>query len=244
MARLSRTVRVETIAPGRHRPLRPTEDVIFSDRREAGRQLAQQLLSYRGQNCIVLGIPRGGVPVGYEISQALGCPLDAIVPRKLPIPWSPEAGFGAIMPDGTRVLNEPMVRELGLSQNEIDSIAKNVLREVQRRQAAYRGNRPEPELANRVVIITDDGLATGYTMIAACLAVRKRNPASIVVAVPVSPRSSAMEVEKAADRLLVLHISDRLAFAVASFYEEFPDMPDEDVARYLEEAGRRETQAS
>jgi putative phosphoribosyl transferase len=213
--------------------------VIFKDRQEAGRQLAQRLLSYRGQDCIVLGIPRGGVPVGYDISGELSCPLDVIVPRKLPIPWSPEAGFGAIMLDGTRVLNAPMVRELGLSESQIDTIAANVLGEVQRRQAAYRGSRPDPVLAGRTVIIVDDGLATGYTMIAAAKAVRKQQPAAVVVAVPVSPRRSAAEVEKVADRLVVIHISNRLAFAVASFYEEFPDMADEEVIEYLSRAAER-----
>jgi putative phosphoribosyl transferase len=126
-----------------------------------------------------------------------------------------------------------MVRDLGLSESEIDAIARNVLREIQRRQTAYRGDRPEPRLGGRVVILTDDGLATGYTMIAACVAVRKKNPASIVVAVPVSPRASAAEVQKVADQLVVIHLSDRLAFAVASFYEEFPDMPDSEVIEYL-----------
>jgi len=213
--------------------VRPMTEITFADRRDAGRQLAQRLLSYRGQDCLVLGIPRGGVPVGYEISQALNCHLDVIVPCKLPIPWSPEAGFGAVMPDGTRVLNERMVGELGLLQDEIDSIAQNVLSEVRRRQAVYRGDRPEPELEGRVVIITDDGLATGYTMIAACVAVRKRSPGSIVVAVPVSPRTSAAAVHKVADRLVALHLSDRRGYAVASFYDEFPDMGDDEVTEYL-----------
>jgi putative phosphoribosyl transferase len=126
-----------------------------------------------------------------------------------------------------------MVRDLGLSASEIDAIARNVLREIQRRQTAYRGDRPAPRLGGRVVILTDDGLATGYTMIAACVAVRKKTPASIVVAVPVSPRASAAEVQKVADQLVVIHLSDRLAFAVASFYEEFPDMPDSEVIEYL-----------
>jgi putative phosphoribosyl transferase len=216
----------------------------------------------------VLAIPRGGVPVGYEVSRVLGCPLDVIVPRKLPIPWSPEAGFGAIMPDGTRVLNERMARQLGLAADEIAEIAEEVLDEVRRREAAFRGNRPPPAVAGRAAILIDDGLATGYTMIAAVRAVRKRGPSSVVVAVPVSPRDSANQVARDADEVLlrlakysdiaksgksrpepgknapvhcnsymrdsiVLHISDDYPFAVASFYQQFPDLTDEEVRGYL-----------
>ena len=181
----------------------------------------------------MLGIPRGGVPIGYEISRSLNCPLDVVVPRKLPVPWSPEAGFGAVMPDGTRVLNEGMVANLGLSEQEIDRIAESVLREIKRREALYRGNQPQPELAGKVVILTDDGLATGYTMLAAVKAVRKQEPASIVVAVPVSPRDTAREVAHEADEMVVLYISDQYPFAVAMFYHDFADMTDEEVIGYL-----------
>jgi len=207
--------------------------MVFRDRRDAGRRLAERLVSYRGRDCIVLGIPRGGVPVGREISQTLDCSLDVLVPRKLPIPWSPEAAFGAVMPDGTRVLNEEMLPHLGLSEREVDRIIETVLKEVRRREAAYRGRRPPPELAGKVVILTDDGLATGYTMLAAVKAVRKQEPASIVVAVPVSPRDTAREVARAADEMVVLHISDQYPFAIALFYQQFPDMTDEEVIRYL-----------
>jgi putative phosphoribosyl transferase len=207
--------------------------VPFVDRRDAGRQLGQQLLAYRDRDPIVLSIPRGGVPVGYEVSQALGCPLDVVVPRKLPIPWSPEAGFGAIMPDGTRVLNERMVRQLGLSPDEIDEIAAEVLAEVRRREATFRGSRPPPIVEQRAAILIDDGLATGYTMIAAVRAIRKRSPSSIVVAVPVSPRDSANEVARDADEVVVLHTSDEYPFAVASFYQHFPDLTDAEVRSYL-----------
>jgi putative phosphoribosyl transferase len=207
--------------------------VLFRDRRGAGRRLGQRLLPYRERDPIVLAIPRGGVPVGYEVSGALGCPLDVIVPRKLPIPWSPEAGFGAIMPDATRVVNERMVRQLGLSADEIVEIAQEVLVEVRRREKAYRGDRPPPALEGKTAILVDDGLATGYTMIAAVRAVRKRGPASVIVAVPVTPRSSAQEVGREADEVIALHISDEYPFAVASFYAEFPDMRDGEVRRYL-----------
>ncbi len=209
--------------------------VVFSDRREAGRHLAERLLGFRERECIVLGIPRGGVPVGYEISSALECPLDVVVPRKLPVPWSPEAGFGAVMPDGTRVLNRPMVAQLGLSASDIDGIAAEVLREVRRRERAYRGDRPAPELAGRVAMLVDDGLATGYTMLAAIEAARKQGAEEVVAAVPVSPRDSAERVGRAADSSIVLHVSRMLPFAVASFYRSFPDLSDEAVRRLLEE---------
>jgi putative phosphoribosyl transferase len=212
---------------------KPGMRALFDDRREAGRRLAERLLPYRERDPIVLAIPRGGVPVGYEASRALGCALDVIVPRKLPIPWSPEAGFGAIMPDGTQVLNERMVRQLGLSADEISEIAEQVLAEVRRREKAFRGERPPPEVEGKAAILVDDGLATGYTMIAAARAVRKRGPGAVIVAVPVSPRSSAQEVAREADEVIALHISDEYPFAVASFYGEFPDMTDEEVRSYL-----------
>ncbi len=208
--------------------------ILFTDRLDAGRQLAKRLLSYRGQDCIVLGIPRGGVPIGYVIGKELDCPLDVIVPRKLPIPWSPEAGFGAVMPDGTRVLNERMVEALGLPPHQVDGIAQRVMLEVQRRTQVYRDDRPPPEIAGRVVILTDDGLATGYTMLAAALAVRKQGPKELVVGVPVSPRGTAAEVQKVVDKLVVLHVSDAMPFAVAGFYQAFTDMSDDEVKYYLE----------
>lgn len=208
--------------------------MVFTDRQEAGRKLAERLSSYREQDCLVLAIPRGGVLVGYEVARALDCPLEVIVPRKLPIPWSPEAGFGAVMPDGTRVLNERMVADLGLTQVQIDGIVTRVLAEVRRRETLYRGLRPEPDLTGKVVILTDDGLATGYTMLAAVQAARKSSPKEIVVAVPVSPRGTAREVSRVADKLVALHLSDALFFAVAAFYYNFHDVPDAEVKQYLD----------
>jgi putative phosphoribosyl transferase len=208
---------------------------LFDDRYQAGELLAQRLLPYSGPACIVLAIPRGGVPVGYEVSKALACPLDVIVPRKLPIPWNPEAGFGAVMPDGTRVLNDEMVARLGLAPQRIEDITRGVVREVRRRELAYRKDRPHPRLSGQTVILVDDGLATGYTMRAAVEALRKQTPAAVVVAVPVAPRNTAEEIERVADEVVVLHIVEEYPFAVASFYGSFPDLSDAEVKRLLTE---------
>jgi putative phosphoribosyl transferase len=161
--------------------------MIFKDRHDAGRQLAERLLLYRC-NAVVLAIPRGGVPVGYEVSRGLDVPLDIIVPRKLPIPSDPEAGFGAVAPDGTVVLNEALMWYLGLSTEEIERIIGEVLGEVRRRIREYRGDRPLPRLSGKNVIVVDDGLASGYTMIAAVRALRKERPRRVIVAVPCSTK--------------------------------------------------------
>jgi len=211
--------------------------MIFKDRYDAGRKLAERLAEYRGK-AIVLAIPRGGVPVGYEIAKRLDLPLDLIIPRKLPIPSEPEAGFGAIAPDGTIVLNEDMVRYLGLSAEEIKEIAEIVLDEVKRRVSEYRGDRPLPGLKGKTVIIVDDGLASGYTMIAAARAVKKGRPKKLVIAVPCSPRTSVERLEKEADKVICLAIQPYGSFAVASFYEKFPDLSDEEVKGLLAESMR------
>jgi len=208
---------------------------LFEDRREAGRRLAERLLVYR-HNAIVLAIPRGGIPIGYEVARRLGVPLDLIVPRKLPIPSDPEAGFGAVAPDGTVVLNEMLVALLGLSTEEIERIVEEVLREVRRRIREYRGDRPFPDLSGKNVIVVDDGLASGYTMIAAVRAIKKVRPRRVIVAVPCSPRTSVERLEKEADEVVCLAVQPSGPFAVASYYEHFPDLSDEEVKNLLSQA--------
>ena len=207
----------------------------FRDRRDAGRHLAERLAIYDG-GAIVLAIPRGGVPVGYEISRKIGAPMDLIIPRKLPIPSEPEAGFGAVAPDGTVVLNEGMVRYLGLSQKEIDQISMSVLSEVRRRVREYRGERPLPDLKNKTVIVVDDGLASGYTMIAAVRAIKKSRPKKVIVAVPCSPASSVERLKQEADEVVCLFEQQHGSFAVASYYENFPDLTDDEVKSLINEA--------
>ncbi|MDI6873774.1 phosphoribosyltransferase [Candidatus Solincola sp.] len=208
--------------------------VLFRDREDAGRKLAE---SYGGpvEDLLVLGIPRGGIPVGYHLARELGGDFDVLVARKLPIPHNPEAGFGAVAPDGSLYLNEEMLRHLHLTQEQVRTIASRVLVEVRRRLKVYRGDRPFPDLKGKNVILTDDGLATGYTMIAAVEMVRKMEPASVNVAVPVSPENTARRIRPLVDYFHCLHVSDRYPFAVADFYLDFHDLTDEEVLRYLQD---------
>lgn len=210
--------------------------VLFRDREDAGRKLAE---SYRGpvDDLVVLGIPRGGIPVGFCLARELGGDFDVLVARKLPVPHNPEAGFGAVAPDGSLYLNEEMLQHLHLTQDQIRTIASRVLVEVRRRLRVYRGDRPFPELNGKNVVLTDDGLATGYTMIAAVEMVRKMEPESVNVAVPVSPENTARRVRPLVDHFHCLHVSDRYPFAVADFYLDFHDLSDEEVLAYLPASG-------
>lgn len=208
---------------------------IFSDREAAGKILGEKLAAFKTclTNPIVLGIPRGGVAIGYSISEVLKAPFDAIVLRKLPIPDSPEVGFGAVTVDKTTIFNEEMLAHLSLKQAEISRIVNEVYEEVLRRNRIYRGNRPFPSLAGRSVILADDGLATGFTILAAIRFVKKSKPKEIITAVPVAHREAYNLVEKEADRVVILHISDLPYFAVAAFYEEFPEMSDSEVKKLV-----------
>lgn len=210
--------------------------ILFKNRKEAGVSLAKELgrSTIKLSNPIVFGIPRGGIPIGYQIAKQLGCPLDTIVLRKLPIPDDPEAGFGAVTLDKVTVLNEPLVSQLGLEKSEIDRIIRTVYQEVLRRNKVYRQGKPVPVLTNRSVILADDGLASGYTMLAAIQFARQHQGKDIIVVSPVAHREAYQLVKQQADRVLVLHLSGLLYFAVASFYCEFPDMADTEIIAYLE----------
>ena len=188
----------------------------FETRDEAGQQLAEEVArSYAGAEAVVLAVPRGGVPAGAPIARRLQAPLDVIVPRKIPIPWEPEAGFGAVAPDGTIVLNEELVPFLGLTEGEIEDEARQVQREIERRTRVYRGDRPPAAVAGRLALLTDDGLASGLTMVAAVRSLRRNGPERIVVAVPVAPRSSLQRVSPEADEVICLIEQERSPFAVA-----------------------------
>ncbi len=206
---------------------------LFLDREDAGRKLADEMARRKWPDSAVFGIARGGVAVAAQVAMRLSAPLRAAVPRKLPIPDNPEAGFGAVMGDGTLVLNDRLVEDVGLSADEIEQIARTVRAEVLRREREYDVGAPPLVLKGKTVILTDDGLATGYTMIAAVQWLRKESPDKIVVAVPVSPVGSLERVKQYADEAVCLVAQDTLSFAVASFYRDFHEMTDDEVKDYL-----------
>lgn len=212
------------------------ETELFRDRTDAGYKLAQQLLDFKDQDAVVLAIPRGGIPVGYEVVRQINAEFDIILPKKIPIPWNPEAGLGAISVDGTIVLNEDLVRGLGMSADEIEEAASGVRKEIERQNEVYRKDRPSPNVTGKIVILIDDGLASGYTMLAAIESVRKYHPKSIITAVPVSSRSAVKLIKPRVDKLVALITGENLPFAVAGYYMIWHDLTDENVMSYLKRA--------
>jgi putative phosphoribosyl transferase len=205
----------------------------YPDRAEAGRRLARRLGEYAGrEDVIVLGLPRGGVPVAFEVAAALRAPLDLMVVRKLGTPGQEELAMGAIGSGGARVLNEEIVAQLGLSDAAIERVEARERRELARREEAYRGERPPPELAGRCVILVDDGLATGATMRAAIAALRPLHPARIVVAVPVAPPDVVARLRREADEVVCPETPEPYV-AVGRWYVEFSQTGDDEVRELL-----------
>ncbi len=205
----------------------------FRDRSEAGRLLAEKLRTYASYpNVIVLALPRGGVPVGYEVAHALGAPLDIFLVRKLGIPGYEELAMGAVASGGVRVLNDQVVQGLGIPEYVIDAVAAWELQELARRERVYRGDRPEPDVRGRNVILVDDGLATGSTMLAAIQALRQQQPARIVMAVPTAPPETCEQMRSQADDV-VCAITPEPFYAVGLWYENFSQTTDEEVRELL-----------
>lgn len=206
---------------------------MFKDRAQAGRLLAAKLGAYKGRSdVIVLGLPRGGVPVAFEVAQALNAPLDALVVRKLGTPGHEELAMGAIASGGGRVLNLEVIEGLRISQADLDAAETRELRELERRQQAYRANRPALNLKDKTVILVDDGLATGATMRAAVAAVGQQSPQRVVVAVPVGSPDTCDLLSQEADEVVAL--SQPIPFnAVGQWYQHFPQTSDQEVQQLL-----------
>ena len=208
----------------------------YRDRAEAGRYLATELMDYANRNdVIVLGLPRGGVPVAFEVARALGAPLDVFLVRKLGLPGHEELAIGAIASGGVRILNEAVLRQIPLDEAEIDAIAAREQAELDRREKLYRGGRPPLDPRDRVVILVDDGLATGASMRAAVEAVRRMGPKRVVVAVPVAARETCEDLGREVDEL-VCPVTPEPFYAVGLWYDDFSQTTDEEVEALLNAA--------
>jgi len=210
--------------------------VYFRDRTDAGRLLAQNLAAYKnGPAVLVLGLPRGGVPVAFEISRELNVPLDVFIVRKLGVPGHEELGMGAIATGGTRILHEQLIEELGISPNTIETVTRNEEKELERRETLYRDDRPAPVIEGRIVIVADDGLATGSTMKAAIAALRQYRPARLIVAVPTAPVETCEELRKMADEVVCLMTPEPF-YAVGGSYVSFSQTTDDEVRDLIRRA--------
>jgi putative phosphoribosyl transferase len=206
---------------------------MFQNRKEAGRKLASKLSAYIGQpDVLVLALPRGGVPVGAEIARALHAPLDVFVVRKLGVPWNPELAMGAVATGGVRVLDEETIHSLAISREEIAKVAAGEEIELERREQAYRGGRAPLPIAGRNVILVDDGIATGSTMRAGVAALRKLQPARIVIAAPVASHATCSMLRRVADEV-VCAIEAEDFFSIGEWYEDFTQLSDKDVQDLL-----------
>jgi predicted phosphoribosyltransferase len=210
--------------------------MLFRDRADAGRHLLSRLGAYHGRpDVVVLGLPRGGIPVGYEVARGLGAPLDVFVVRKLGVPGQEELAMGAIATGGVRVVNRDVVDALHIAPDVLDRAAAQELRELERRQRSYRGDRPEPQVEGRTVILVDDGLATGSTMRAAVQALRQQRPARIVVAVPVAAFATCEELRREVEDVVCFATPEPF-MAVGRFYDDFSQTTDEEVHDLLASA--------
>ena len=210
--------------------------VMFRDRVDAGRQLAEQLKRRLGdEDVVVLGLPRGGVPVAFEVARELNAPLDVIVVRKLGVPYQPELGMGAIGEDGVRVLNDQVLAMARVGEDEVAAVERSERAELERRATRFRGDRPRTSLVGRSAVVVDDGIATGSTARVACQVARAHGASRVILAVPVAPRASLASLADEADELVCLATPEQF-FAVGQFYRNFSQTSDEEVVKLLERA--------
>jgi putative phosphoribosyl transferase len=211
---------------------------IFRDRTDAGARLATRLEAYRGQDVLVLGIPRGGVPVAAEIARRLDAELDIVVARKLGAPFQPELAIGAVTANGGRYLNQALIQEAGVTDEFLQEVTAEEMAEARRREDRFRANRPAPRIAGRTVIVVDDGLATGATMWAAVRSMRQRGPARLVVAVPVSPPETCAALRAEADEVIALYEPEPF-LAVGLHYRDFTPSDDQEIEQLLQDNQRK-----
>lgn len=214
--------------------------MIFRNRAEAGNQLASHLMDYANrENVIVLGVPRGGVPIAFEVARVLNLPLDVFVLRKLGVPGHEEFAFGAIGSGGVRVLDKSVVAALGLSDSLIEDVTQREKAELARRERIYRGLRPPLDVHGKTVILVDDGIATGSSLQAGVRALRQMQPAAILIAAPVAPRSTVNRLKKEVDDVVCVAVPETF-YGVGQFYQDFSQVSDEEVIELLNTASRKQ----
>jgi len=207
--------------------------MIFLNRTEAGKKLAARLTAYADRSDVmVLGLPRGGVPVAFEVARALHAPLDVFLSRKLGVPMQEELAFGALTSGGVRVLDRDIITEVGISEAEIEEVTERVKKELERRELVYRAGRPPLDVEGQAVILVDDGIATGSSIRAGVSALKQMKPARIVIAVPVAPASTCKRLRAEVDEVVCLHMPE-LFYAIGQFYEDFSQLTDEEVIELL-----------
>ncbi len=211
---------------------------LFNDRTDAGRRLAKRLSEYANRDdVLILALPRGGVPVAFEVAKELNVKMDVFIVRKLGVPGNEELAMGAIASDGIRVLNEDVVRSFQIPYKVIDEVAANELRELERRESIYRGNRPKPNISGSTVILVDDGLATGATMRAAAAAVKTKNPDKVVIAVPVAAPDTCSDFRNEVDKIICFATPEPF-YGVGAWYEDFSQTTDKEVCDLLGRAAK------
>jgi predicted phosphoribosyltransferase len=215
----------------RHSAIQP----IFENRYDAGRKLAEKLMEYADKSAVVVGIPNGGVAVALQVAMALGADFDLVISRKIPLPLTPEGGFGSLTDDGTLILNEEIVKKAGLTQQQVNYQVSQVRSNIRHRSLLYHKDHLPLSVTGRTVIIVDDGLASGYTMRAAIESMRNRQPATIIAAVPVGSAHAVKDVQKVADRVVTCAIGTESVFYVADYYRHWYDITDSEVLSCLKE---------
>jgi putative phosphoribosyl transferase len=208
---------------------------VFEDRRDAGRLLAKKITKHEGSDALIIAIPSGGLPVAAEMATALAIQLDIVIVRKIQIPFNPEAGFGAMGPDGEVIVNEELLGQLKLPEEAIEVQASKTGEVIRKREHLFRQGKPFPPCKNRTVIVVDDGLASGYTMLAALRYIRKKMPSRLIAAVPTGPKRTIKRILPEADEVICLNVRSDFSFAVADAYRNWYDLTDEDVLTILKD---------
>jgi predicted phosphoribosyltransferase len=217
---------------------------IFENRYDAGRQLAEKLAVYKKEPVIVLAIPNGGIPVGMQVALALNADLDLVISRKIPIPLRPEGGFGAVADDGTTILNQAVLKRIELTEKQVNYQVNKVRNDIQQRSLLYRGSKPLSIVKEKIAIVVDDGLASGYTMMAAIESVRRRQPKYIIAAVPAASAAAVKDVEKTVDRIITVVTSFAPKFYISDFYRYWNVLGDEEGFKCYKDWQMRRYQSS